>query len=268
MVFVVVLVASSFLFTKEAFSDILQDGYTSIKEVVVGKIAQSKESNAAGLPDTIEAPETQTAGEQIENVEPEDIKPVIDSNNPFLLLVNKEVGVLAEDYVPANLVVPNVAFSTNVAERKLMVKEAAEALEKMFAEASNAGITLHAQSGYRSYSTQAVIFDSYVGGFGMEEASTFSAKPGESEHQTGLAMDVTSESVDNQLVQEFGDTPEGQWVKQHAAEFGFIIRYLQGKENITGYMYEPWHIRYVGVEHAKYIAEHNLTLEEYLGAVK
>ncbi|MEH7235022.1 M15 family metallopeptidase [Bacillus sp. JJ1562] len=81
-------------------------------------------------------------------------------------------------------------------------------------------------------------------------------------------MDVTSDSVGNQLVQEFGETVEGQWVAEKAAEFGFIVRFQLGKEDITGYMYEPWHLRYVGVEHAKYMTEHGLTLEEYLGVVE
>ncbi|MEK5443403.1 MULTISPECIES: D-alanyl-D-alanine carboxypeptidase family protein [unclassified Fredinandcohnia] len=265
---VLVLVASSIFFTREAFSDILQESYASIKEIVIGKIALSKENDGEVLPEKVEAPETQTAGEQTEVVKPEDVKPVIDPNDPFLLLVNKEVGVLDATYVPQNLVVPNVDFSTSVSERKHMVKEAAEALEKLFAQASVDGIELHAQSGYRSYATQQVIYDSYVRGYGETEASTFSAKAGQSEHQTGLAMDVTSDSVDNQLVQEFGETVEGKWVAEHAAEFGFIVRYTLGNEDITGYMYEPWHIRYVGVEHAKYITEHEITLEEYLGVVE
>ncbi|MEH7383780.1 M15 family metallopeptidase [Bacillus sp. JJ1533] len=267
LVLVLVVVGSSLFFAREAFSDILQESYTSIKEVVIGKIALSKESDVEALPENVKAPETQTAGESTE-VAPEDMKPVIDPNDPFLLLVNKEIGDLAETYVPPNLTVPNVAFSTSVAERKQMVKEAAVALEKLFAEAKNDGITLHAQSGYRSYGTQVNLYDSYVRANGQEEADTFSAKPGRSEHQTGLSMDVTSESVDNQLVQEFGETAEGKWLAEHAADFGFIIRFPLGKEDITGYMYEPWHIRYVGIEHAKYMTEHGLTLEEYLGAVE
>ncbi|MCC3357724.1 M15 family metallopeptidase [Bacillus sp. REN16] len=260
---ILILVASSLFFTREAFSDILQESYTSIKEVVVGKIALSKENDE----EIVSAPETQTAGEQTE-VAPEDVKPAIDPNDPFLLLVNKEVGVLDETYVPQNLAVPNVAFSTSVAERKQMVKEAADALEQLFAAASNDGITLHAQSGYRSFGTQEYLYDSYVRANGEEAASTFSAKPGQSEHQTGLAMDVTSDSVDNQLVQEYGETVEGKWLAEHAEEYGFIIRFQLGKEDITGYMYEPWHLRYVGVEHAKYMTEHGLTLEEYLGVTE
>lgn len=234
---------------------------------MIGKIALSKETDGEALPETVDTPETQTAGEQVE-VAPEDVKPVINPNDPFLLLVNKEVGILDETYVPQNLTVPNVAFSTPVNERKHMVKEAADALEQLFVQASNDGITLHAQSGYRSYGTQQSLYEGYVRENGEEEASTFSAKPGQSEHQTGLAMDVTSDSVDNMLVQEFGETAEGKWVAEHAAEFGFIVRFQLGKENITGYMYEPWHIRYVGVEHAKYMTEHGLTLEEYLGFVE
>ncbi|WP_010283052.1 M15 family metallopeptidase [Bacillus timonensis] len=265
---VLLLVASSLFFTREAFSDVLQESYTSIKEVVVGKIAFSKEQDREQVTKKVDAPETQTAGDQAEVVEPEDMKPVIDPNNPFLILVNKEVGVLDENYVPPHLTVPDVAFSTSTSERKNMVKEAADALEKLFAQASSDGIELHAQSGYRSYGTQVTLFESYVRANGEEEANTFSAKPGQSEHQTGLTMDVTSASVDNQLVQEFGETVEGKWIAEHAADFGFIIRYPQGKEDITGYMYEPWHIRYVGAEHAKYITEHGLTLEEYLGVVE
>ncbi|MEH7387331.1 M15 family metallopeptidase [Bacillus sp. JJ1521] len=264
---VLVLVASTLFFTREAYSGILQESYTTIKEVVIGKIVFSKESDGEALPEKVEAPETQTAGEQAK-VAPEDVKPVFDSNDPFLLLVNKEVGMLDETYVPQNLTVPNVAFSTPVDERKHMVKEAADALEQLFVQAGNDGITLHAQSGYRSYGTQQSLYDNYVRVNGEEEASTFSAKPGQSEHQTGLAMDVTSDSVDNLLVQEFGETPEGKWVAEHAAESGFIVRFQLGKEDITGYMYEPWHLRYVGVEHAKYITEHGLTLEEYLGFVE
>ncbi|MFT4413711.1 D-alanyl-D-alanine carboxypeptidase family protein [Fredinandcohnia humi] len=203
--------------------------------------------------------------EMNESSELKEDRPVIDPQNEFLILVSKEVGQLAPNYIPDNMVVPNVSFSTGNPERKFMVKEAAMALEKMFAEAYGSGIILHAQSGYRSYKTQQGIYQSYVNEYGVEEADTFSAKAGQSEHQTGLAMDVTSESVNLQLVQEFGETTEGKWLVQNASRFGFIVRYPKGKESITGYMYEPWHLRYVGVEHAEYMTEHDLTLEEYLG---
>ncbi len=262
MILIVIVVASSLFFTREYVSDSLQKSFTSIKEFVIEKIPFGKEDDGEALPEKVETDETLTAGEEAE------VKPIIDLNDPFIFLVNKEVGVLDETYVPENLVVPDVAFSTPVDERKHMVKEAADALEQLFVHAKNDGITLHAQSGYRSYGTQQSLYNTYVRVNGEEAANTFSAKPGESEHQTGLAMDVTSDSVDNLLVQEFGETVEGIWVREHAAEFGFIIRFGQGKEDITGYMYEPWHLRYVGVKHAKYITEHGLTLEEYLGVVE
>lgn len=257
---VVVAGASSVFYWREPITDTLQKSYTSIQEFVLGKI-NKKDSESK-----VEAPETQTSGET-EVVEPDEEKPVIDPNDPFLILVNKEVGVLDGNYVPQDLSIPNVAFSTSATERKYMVTEAAVALEELFEKANTDGIKLHAQSGYRSYETQEAIHASYINSVGEVEASTFSAKPGQSEHQTGLAMDVTSESVGNLLVPEFGETAEGKWLAEHAAEFGFIVRYQLGKEDITGYMYEPWHIRYVGVEHAMYMKEHDLTLEEYLGVV-
>jgi LAS superfamily LD-carboxypeptidase LdcB len=147
-----------------------------------------------------------------------------------------------------------------------MRKEAASALEEMFRAAKADGINLYAVSGYRSYARQEAIFASNVRKYGLEKANQFSAKPGQSEHQTGLAMDITCTSVSYGLTQRFGSTKEGIWVKENANKFGFILRYQQGKESITGYQYEPWHLRYVGKEAAKEITERNVTLEEYLGA--
>lgn len=114
-------------------------------------------------------------------------------------------------------------------------------------------------SGFRSYSRQATLYNNYVARDGYELADTYSAKPGHSEHQTGLAFDVGT--LDN----NYGNTEAGKWLANNCHKYGFIIRYLAGKENITGYQYEPWHIRYVGKEHAKTIYEKQITLEEYLG---
>ncbi|WP_453993381.1 cell wall-binding repeat-containing protein [Bacillus nitroreducens] len=189
--------------------------------------------------------------------------PIINKNSETLRLVNKS-NSLSKNFVPKNLVVPNIRFSTTIPERKKVNKEAGAALEKMFRAANQAGITLYAQSGYRSYATQKMLYNNYVARHGEKEANRFSAKPGQSEHQTGLAMDVTSKSVDLQLVEKFGDTKEGKWVAKNAAKYGFIIRYPKGKENLTGYMYEPWHLRYVGVEHAIFMEKHQLILEQYL----
>ncbi|MCL7747292.1 MULTISPECIES: M15 family metallopeptidase [Bacillaceae] len=182
-----------------------------------------------------------------------------------LLLVNKERN-LPKDYVPSDLVEPNVPFPfIEDLPQRLMRQEAAEALEDLFEKANDDNLNLYAQSGYRSYERQESIFAYYVERSGEEKASQVSANAGHSEHQTGLAMDVTSPEVNFQLVTSFEDTPEGQWIKENAAQFGFIIRYPKDKEKITGYQYEPWHLRFVGKEPAKVIYEQGLTLEEYLG---
>ena len=125
--------------------------------------------------------------------------------------------------------------------------------------AALAGYDMPLLSGYRSYDYQKSLYESYVARDGVEAANRYSAKPGTSEHQTGLAFDV------GEMSWTYGETAAGQWLVNHCAEYGFILRYLPGKEHITGYMYEPWHIRYVGVEHATTIMNQGITLEEYLG---
>lgn len=188
----------------------------------------------------------------------------VTNTSSTLVLVNKK-RELSSDYVPGDLVKPNVAFSfSGDSPKQQMRKVAAEALEKLFAGAEQGGIELKAVSGYRSYASQKSIFNAYSRDHGEEEANTFSAHPGQSEHQTGLAMDVSSASVSYGLEKSYGETKEGKWLEGHAAEYGFIIRYELGKEEETGYMYEPWHLRYVGVTIAKEIHKQGLTLEAYL----
>ena len=132
---------------------------------------------------------------------------------------------------------------------------------KLVAGAAKDNIDLFICSGYRSYNYQKTIYENYCGLYGTETADTFSARPGNSEHQTGLAIDVNDAS-DN-----FAGTPAAKWLAEHCWEYGFIIRYPQGKQSITGYKYEPWHIRYVGTDMSKKIhdAGENATLEEYFG---
>ena len=132
------------------------------------------------------------------------------------------------------------------------------ALKELQQGASNAGYSIPLLSGFRSYSRQQTLYNNYVARDGQALADTYSAKPGHSEHQSGLAFDV------GKLDNNYGETAAGIWLKENAHHYGFIIRYLKGKESITGYQYEPWHIRYVGKEHAKKIYEQNITLEEYL----
>lgn len=133
------------------------------------------------------------------------------------------------------------------------------ALIKLQDAASRAGYSMPLLSGYRSYDYQAQLYENYVARDGQAAADRYSARPGHSEHQSGLAFDVGNIDYD------FGKTARGKWLAEHCAEFGFILRYPQGKESITGYMYEPWHIRYVGINAAKAIMNNSLTLEEYLG---
>ena len=136
--------------------------------------------------------------------------------------------------------------------------EAYAALMEMFQAAKADGISLTIVSGYRSYERQNTLYNNYVAKDGVEAADTYSARAGHSEHQTGLAFDL------NSLEESFGETKEGIWLREHCWEYGFIIRYPKGKEDITGYMYEPWHVRYLGKSTAKSVFESGLCLEEYL----
>lgn len=190
-------------------------------------------------------------------------KKVINQPDELGVLVNKTQS-LPEDYIPKNLVVPDVPFPFDGNdEKKHMQGVAAEALENLIGQASQEGLSIFAVSGYRSYSRQKSIYQYNVNRYGEEAANQVSAKPGESEHQTGLAMDVSCSSVGYGLEESFASTKEGQWLKENAYRFGFIIRYPKEKEQITGYVYEPWHIRYVGEDIASEIYAENLTLEEF-----
>lgn len=184
------------------------------------------------------------------------------------VLVNKQFG-LPDDYEPKDLVYPDVpfTFSEKIDKRK-MRKEAAAALEEMFAGAKQDGIYLAGVSAYRSKKTQTSLFNRYVKKDGLEKAKTYSAVPGYSEHQTGLAIDVSGSDGKCAAESCFGGTKEAEWLKEHAQEYGFIIRYPEGKESITGYKYEPWHIRYVGKEIAQDVTSKGITLEEYYNAVE
>jgi len=200
-----------------------------------------------------------------EIVHKEEIKDDNDINfNNVLVLVNKIMS-LQSSYKPKNLIIPNVRFSfKGPNEKQKLLPVAAKALEELFSAADKEGMILYAVSGYRSYSTQQVVYNGHVKRIGQIEADKISAKPGHSEHQTGLAMDISCKSIAFDLDESFGNTAEGKWVADNAHKFGFIIRYQLGKEHLTGYKYEPWHLRYVGSEVATEIYENDLILEEYL----
>lgn len=192
-----------------------------------------------------------------------DAQAVVTNSEAMTVIVNKQRS-LPEGYEPDDLVEPNVPFSFDGPhEKRHMRKEAAEALEKLFAGAKADDIELRAVSGYRSYQRQVSIYNNNVKTKGKEYTDRVSSVPGHSEHQTGLAIDVSSPSVGNAIEEVFGTSKEGQWLAEHAAEYGFIIRYPKGEEGITGYVYEPWHIRYVGTDLAPDVVKSGLTLEEY-----
>ncbi|MBS4219894.1 D-alanyl-D-alanine carboxypeptidase family protein [Bacillus sp. FJAT-49711] len=193
----------------------------------------------------------------------EDAVQVVSQPEVISVLVNKQ-NKLPDHYSPKDLVYPNVRFIfSGNPEKKKMRKEAAMALEKMFAGAEKHGILLAGASGYRSQATQEILYGSYVRRDGKTAADRYSARPSHSEHQTGLAMDVSGITGKCAAMDCFGGSPEADWLAEHAYEYGFIVRYPKGKEHITGYQYEPWHMRYVGIEIATEIYEKDITLEEY-----
>ncbi|WP_202077857.1 M15 family metallopeptidase [Caldalkalibacillus salinus] len=192
---------------------------------------------------------------------------VVTDSDSVAVLVNKAYA-LPQDYTPTDLVYPDVPFIfEEKIEKRKMREEAARALERLFSAAEQDQIYLLGVSAYRSYETQEALFNAYVEEDGYEVARQYSALPGQSEHQTGLAIDVTGQDQTCVVEDCFANTIEAQWLAEHAAEYGFIIRYLEGKESITGYKYEPWHLRYVGEDMAKKMVSLGVTMEEYMDAV-
>ncbi|GGJ14642.1 M15 family metallopeptidase [Paenibacillus hunanensis] len=190
-------------------------------------------------------------------------KMVVNDPESITVIVNKKRS-LPDGYIPPDLVVPNVAFSySGVLEKSHMRKEAAAALEQLFAASKKDGLDLRAVSGYRSYKRQVAIYKNNVATKGQEYTDRVSARPGTSEHQTGLAIDVSGPGIGYGLEQSFGATKEGKWLKEHAPEYGFVIRYTENGESSTGYTWEPWHIRYIGKALAEDVTSKGMTLEQY-----
>ena len=186
------------------------------------------------------------------------------NTNSLLVLVNQNYRLdefyAPTDFVPVEVpVTPYSQVNTNYLRR-----DAADATELLFSKAQEAGYELTLRTGYISYSVQKNLYNQDVYEMGLEYADKFNSRPGHSEHQTGLAIDITTPSINNELSLEFADTEEGKWVLAHAHEYGFIIRYPENRESEVGYFYEPYHLRYVGVEVATEIFENNWTLEDYI----
>lgn len=194
------------------------------------------------------------------------IKPgLVSRDTPELILVNKSLR-LDQTYEPTDL---------RPIQGIYLREMAAVALSKLLADAQTAGIHgLVPFSGYRSYGTQVAVYSNKIaslrseyGKNAEEMAEKLVAPPGSSEHQTGLAFDITLKDFLNYeyvLNYDFANTVQGQWLSKNSWKYGFILRYNENKEDKTNFSYEPWHFRYVGIEHAKVIYESDICLEEYL----
>lgn len=182
-------------------------------------------------------------------------KPDIDINSWEYVLANPWNSI--EDYYPDVVPIEDIEVDYRIYD----------AMEAFVSDCRDAGNTVYLSSGYRSYDLQKYLFEKKCEEYDEETAATIVARPGTSEHQTGLAADITEEYYEYKSA-ILEDTAMYQWMEAHCQDYGFIVRFPDGKEDITGIIYEPWHFRYVGVEAATYIMEHNLTLEEFVALYK
>lgn len=187
---------------------------------------------------------------------------VVANPSSITALINKEF-MLPENYKPSDLVRPDVPAYTYSPQNALLRKDAAKAIEKLYAAAKSKGLHFFDVSGYRPYSLQKSVYENEVARVGEEKAGKQVAYPGTSEHQSGLAMDISCEALGGTLSESFGDTEVGKWVAKNAHKYGLIIRYQKHKVHITKYDFEPWHLRYVGVDFATYLYNNDYCMEEY-----
>lgn len=180
------------------------------------------------------------------------------------VVVNKDYPLSDQQYIPADLTlittVPTRPDKTS--DERSMRQIVLPSLESMFTDAKTAGFDLMIGSGFRSYTTQAMYFNNYVKASGEAAANLYSAKPGQSEHQTGLSLDIALTTKECYLDTCFGTTTAGKWLAEHSIDYGFILRYPSDKTAVTKYQYEPWHFRYVGTDLAKALHDSKLTLDE------
>lgn len=179
------------------------------------------------------------------------------------VVVSKSRPLAKSDYIPADLIEAPVASNPDKSREERSVRELFRTpLQNLFNAAKTKGYDLMVASGYRSYDLQNTYYSNYVATSGQEAADTYSARPGYSEHQTGLAVDISLVSRECYLEACFGATPAGAWLAAHAHEYGFILRYPENKSSVTGYQFEPWHFRYVGPVLANALHDSGLTLDE------
>lgn len=223
--------------------------YTFTSSDSTDKTPTAKLTKDTKAPDTPSAPEKETPPPAFNKSQYS-----LDEPTSIWVVANKARPLQPKDYAPNDLI--------SVGGGQRMRKEAANALVQLFAAAKAQGYTLKPLSGYRSYGTQVSVYNNEVRTNGQTVADTQSARPGTSEHQTGLAIDVGGGGCG--IEDCFGNTPEGKWLAANGYKYGFIIRYPESKMSVTGYRYEPWHIRYIGSALATEL--HNTgtqTLEEF-----
>jgi zinc D-Ala-D-Ala carboxypeptidase len=180
------------------------------------------------------------------------------------VIVNK-TRPLPNSYAPSHLVNPNTVLRLPASDPEMTIRpETSTAFEQLVKGAKTAGYDLMLGSGYRSYQLQTIVYNGEVQQFGQAKADSESARPGTSEHQTGLALDVDRTDRQCEFEQCFGDLPEGKWIVANAYKYGFILRYQKDKTAITGYNYDPWHLRYVGIDLSNEMHRTGIsTLEEF-----
>lgn len=206
---------------------------------------------------------SQTTTPPVETKPKEPVEPEFEKNKysrddvtSIWVVVNKKRPLDPINYAPDDLI--------SVGGGQLLRQEAATAFTNMITAAKAEGLTITPLSGYRSYNTQVSVYNSEVRRYGQAVADTQSARPGTSEHQTGLGIDVGGGGCG--IEDCFGNTAEGKWVAANAYKYGFIVRYVAGKEAVTGYRAEPWHLRYIGTELSTEMHEKGVqTLEEFFG---
>lgn len=176
--------------------------------------------------------------------------------NTERILVNK-YNYVTEDYIPESLQIVSSKYSSKTVK---LVSYAKEAFEELAAAAEKENYTINAMSSYRDYAYQNTLYNNYAKKDGYDNADTYSARPGYSEHQTGLAVDIDNKK---EYFTNFEKTKEYEWMQNNAYKYGFILRFPKDKVLETGYEYESWHYRYVGKEIAKYIHDNNMCYEEY-----
>lgn len=243
-------------------------GYSYIcNQIQIEKIKQDKINNdkrAKAITDAIEAKKKEPVYIILPN-STHKVRAIVEDysqNNSLWVLVSKN-SPISTDYIPSPLIIPNVTTNTDKSDDERSIRsDIADPLQNLFNAAETYGYQLMIGSGYRSADLQATYFNSLASSIGEDAANQSIARPGQSEHQTGLAVDISTVSRYCYLSTCFADTDDGKWLENNSYIYGFILRYPEGKESITGYNYEPWHFRYVGIDLATAIHESGLTFDE------